>query len=490
MKAYSELKQRLNEIADIANAEAFLGWDMEVMMPPGGAADRGRVLATLSAIRHDRHIDPKIGELIAAAEKEVDTPEDRRNLFLIKQEYQLATAVPSSLIAAIETARNHATTIWMTARPANDWQAVQQPLQDLFTLICEQADIHAAILGCDRFDAQLAQCARGNRQSNIDPLFAQLKQALPPLLQAITTKQQDHVLRQPTLPVAVQEKITRELAEQIGFDFTRGRLDIAAHPFSGGSHNDSRITTRYSEENLSSSLFSTIHETGHALYSQNLPDAWDGQPAGAASDMSLHESQSLIMEKQAGLTTGFLHYLHGLISRHANDFPVTCPRDEFVSTMRHVAPGFIRIEADEVSYPLHIILRYEIEKKLFAGEITMADVPMLWNTLFHELFGLAVPEDRLGCLQDIHWCWALFGYFPTYTQGALYAAQLFAAIKKALPGIEKDFERGDMTAMNLWLKDHIHQHGQLYDAPDLIERATGHKPDARYFLDHLKSRYL
>ncbi|MDB5478460.1 MAG: peptidase [Alphaproteobacteria bacterium] len=490
--AYQQLKERQMVLHHLGNGARVLGWDMEVMMPPKAAAERGETMATLSALMHEKATEPAIAELISQAE-ELDLPEmDKRNLGMIRENYLLASHIPEKLVYALEEATDKTVTIWKDAKPKNDWQAVLPALQELFSLIREQAQIKAEILNRTIYDAQLYGSARGNSQAVIDPLFAMLKENLPPLVQEITEKQRgeggnDKKIR---LSVGAQKKIARRLVQKLGYRFTSGRLDVAAHPFSSSSREDGRITTRYSKETPFTSLYGAMHETGHALYTKKLPLEWEGQPIGGESDMSLHESQSLIMEKQAGLSDGFIHYLHGLVVQQDAEFSIRTSTEEMKRNLRQIKPGFIRVDADEATYPLHVVLRYEMEKKLFSGEITVADIPQVWNDGFKELLGLEVKEHRLGCMQDIHWFWGLFGYFPTYTQGALYAAQLYAAMKRDMPDIEDDLGMGKFKRFNRWLNDNIHRHGQAFDAPELIARATGENPDARFFLQHLRKRYL
>ncbi len=487
--AYAELKDKLVSINLINKASALLGWDQEVMMPPEAGEERSQILATLSTLVHEKSTNPKIGELIKAAEGKVTAAEDQRNLKFISQDYLISKNTPEKLVYESSETRSKLVAVWQEAKPTNDWKAVQPLLEKLFSLTKEKAEIASDILKCPLYDAQLYHYARGNTQKVIDPLFAMLKEKLPPLVQEIVSVQS----KNPPLEIAHfsienQEKVSRILAEKIRYSFSRGRLDTAAHPFSGGTKNDSRITNRYSEEEPFTSLYGVMHEVGHALYTQNLPQEWDGQPVGWDSDLSIHESQSLITEKQAGLNEGFIGYLHKLIQENDQSFSMSL--GGFKQTLYKVQPSFIRVDADEATYPLHVVLRYEIEKKLFNGDIQVADIPELWNVEFKKLLGIDVPAHNVGCMQDIHWYWGLFGYFPTYTQGALYAAQLFAAMKRDIPSVEQDLAQGDLTAFNGWLTDKIHRWGQIYDAPELIRRATGEAPTAEYFLNHLKNRYL
>lgn len=490
MTAYQKLKDHLVMVSNISKGSAILEWDMEVMMPPHATQERGQILATLGALEHEKLTDPRMADWINDAENEVESDWDKRNLELIKQNYLLDSSVSEKLVYALEEAKSKTVTLWQEAKPNNDWNAVQSALENLFSLIKERAEIYAGVLNRSVYDAQMFRYARGNTQEKVDPLFDHLRKDLPPLVQKIIKHQAGNEVHEFELSEDAQRATCIDLVQKLGYSFDRGRLDVASHPFSGGTGNDSRITNRYSTEAPFTSFYGAIHETGHALYTQNLPKEWAGLPVGGDSDLSLHESQSLIMEKQAGLNNGFMHYLHGLVVQHDSEFSIRTSADAFAKELHKVQPSFIRVDADEATYSLHVVLRYEIEKKLFAGQMAIGDIPEMWNTQFKELIGIDVPEHRLGCMQDIHWFWGLFGYFPTYTQGALYAAQLFHAMKKDVPKIDEELAHGDLTSFNKWLNEKIHRWGQLYDAPTLIERATGEKPDAKYFLDHLKNRYL
>jgi carboxypeptidase Taq len=490
--AYQKLKNHLTMIGDLGKAASILSWEREAMMPPHANEERSKVMATLGTLIHEKATIPEMKDWIAQAVQEVSDPWDVRNMELIHENYVLETSLPTDLVYALEEAQGKCVTIWRNAKQENDWKKTAPALGELFALVKEKTAIYGELLNCDPYDAILSRNARGNRRETIDPLFTHLRHELPPLVQAIAERQKNSggSLKNFKIPIAAQKEIGRDLAQQLGYSFERGRLDTTTHPFSGGTAQDSRITTRYSEENPFSSLDGIIHETGHALYSQNLPVNWDSQPIGSDSDMSIHESQSLIMEKQAGLNPGFLKFLYQFIATRDPGFAAQGDAKDFTNVMHHVSPSYIRVEADEATYPLHIVLRYEIEKKLFAGEIAIDHIPELWNSSFKELFGLDVPNYAQGCMQDIHWFWGLYGYFPTYTQGALYAAQLFDAMKRDLPHVENDLARGDFGNFQRWLNEKVHNWGQFYDAPDLIEHATGAKPDAKYFIQHLKNRYL
>ena len=487
--AYEKLKKELSVIGNVSKAASLLNWDQQVMMPPKAADERGKMLATLGVISHEKFTSKEFGELIKAAANDVSDAWDVKNLKMVRDDYALATCLTPDFVFRRNEAISKCQTVWEEAKPTSDWQKILPYLRACVDLARQEAALYAKELGCSPYDALLRLYAPGNSQALIDPLFAQLKKDLPPLINAIVAKQvKDRV--EFTLDVDKQAVIGRLLAETVGFSFERGRLDISAHPFSGGTNADSRITTRYSAAEPFNSLYGVMHEVGHALYGQNLPVAWQDTPIGGDRDLSLHESQSLIVELQAGFSDGFLKYLYDLIVKIDPSFAAQGDFATFMRSLRRVGPSFIRVEADEATYPLHVILRYEIEKEIFNNNLDVEKIPELWNAKIKEYLGLDVPEHRLGCMQDVHWFSGGFGYFPTYTQGALYAAQLFSAIKRAIPDIDAQLAKGDFKSFMKWLNENIHQWGQFYDVADLIEKATGAKPSAQYFLDHLKARYL
>lgn len=328
--------------------------------------------------------------------------------------------------------------------------------------------------------------------ARLDILFADIKSWLPELLNKAVAKQSQQSLIAPTgpFPTAVQRELGLETMAQLGFDFTAGRLDISAHPFCGGVPQDVRITTRYDENELLSALFGVIHETGHARYEQNLPQNWSGQPIALARSTAIHESQSLFFEMQLGRSPAFLKRLIPAVTRHFGNQPAF-EESNFIAWNQQVKPGYIRVDADEVSYPAHVILRYEIERALINGDIEVDDIPALWNEKMQAWLGLStIGNYRNGCMQDIHWTDGGFGYFPSYTLGAMYAAQIFSAANRALPGLNHAIAQGDFSALFDWLRQNIWQHGSRFTTEQLITQATGEPLSSRYFRAHLEARYL
>ena len=356
----------------------------------------------------------------------------------------------------------------------------------------EEARLRAEAKGCSPYDALLDIFEPGMTSAQLDVLFADVKSWLPDLLNKVVAKQSQQSLIAPVgpFPTAVQRELGLETMAQLGFDFTAGRLDISAHPFCGGVPEDVRITTRYDENELLSALFGVIHETGHARYEQNLPRSWSGQPIALARSTAIHESQSLFFEMQLGRSKAFLMRLIPAVTRQFGD-QAAFEESNFIAWNQQVKPGFIRVDADEVSYPAHVILRYEIERALINGDIEVDDIPALWNEKMQAWLGLStIGNYRNGCMQDIHWTDGGFGYFPSYTLGAMYAAQLFSAANRALPDLNQSIAQGEFGALFDWLRQNIWQHGSRFTTEQLITQATGEPLSSRYFRAHLEARYL
>jgi len=332
------------------------------------------------------------------------------------------------------------------------------------------------------------------REATLTPLFARLERELPPLVDLIIEAQASKTNTSPRLvgpfPVERQAALGRHLAERMGFDFTRGRLDVSVHPFCGGAAEDVRMTTRYDERDFLTSVLGVVHETGHALYEMGLPRAWTRQPVGRVPGMGLHESQSLLMEMQAARTPEFLGYLAGAAAQYLGLSSDVLSREALERHALSVERTLIRVDADEATYPLHIIVRFSLERALISGDLAVADLPGAFRDATERIVGIRPTTDREGCLQDVHWPTGSFGYFPSYTIGAIAAAQLFAAAGKAHPEIASELARGELTTLRGYAHEHVHQHGSLYDTNAILERATGRPLDVDVLLRHLRRRYL
>ncbi len=497
--AYTELEDRFRSLEALKEAAGVLHWDLATMMPRGGAEARGEQLAALDVACHERITAPELAGLLAAAEEEAEGDADtlgpwqRANLREMRRAWRHATALDAELVAALARATRRSEMVWREARPANDFKATLAPLGELLTLTREAAAAKAEVLGCSPYEALLDQWEPGGRVARIDPVFKSYAAFLPDFLEAVLSRQAAGGPRPRfpgPFPKAAQEALGRRLMAAIGFDFEHGRLDVSLHPFCGGVPDDVRITTRYDEADFTSALMAVLHETGHALYERGLPADWRLQPVGQARGMSLHESQSLLMEMQACRSPQFLGFAAPLI---AEAFGCDGPDWQAEALTRHyhwVARGLIRVDADEVTYPAHVILRYRLEQALLSGDLPLTDLPAAWNDEMENLLGVRPPDDRGGCLQDIHWYDGAWGYFPTYTLGAMTAAQLYDAAVKARPEIPDALARGDFAPLLGWLREHVHAKGSLLTGDELLAQATGRPLDPEVFKAHLAARYL
>jgi carboxypeptidase Taq len=491
-KAYHELELRFAKLGHVGDAMAVLSWDTATMMPEGGAASRADQTATLAALCHEMLVRPDMADLLNAAEGETLDDWQRANLAEMRRDWVHAAALPTELVEASSRANSACEMAWREARPNADFSRVIETLTRVLNLTRQSAEIKSQALGVSAYDALLDQYEPGGRSDKIDALFSGLESFLPGILaKALARQKPPPEGPKGPFPAERQRALGVRIMTAMGFDFDHGRLDISRHPFCGGTPDDVRITTRYDEADFIPSLMGVLHETGHALYERGLPEKWRGQPVGRARGMSVHESQSLLMEMQACRSRTFLGFATPLM-REAFDAAGQPGYDaEILYDINvRVRPGFIRVNADEVTYPAHVILRYRLEKALIAGDIEIADIPAAWNEAMEKLLGIRPPDDRLGCLQDIHWYDGAFGYFPTYTMGAMTAAQLFTAATRAVPEIEYRIGHGDFAPLLGWLRKNVHGLGSSLPTDELLTRATGRPLDSADFKAHLERRYL
>lgn len=491
--AYEQLRDRFARLANLNGAAAVLHWDTAAMMPSGGAGARAEQLATLSLLAHEMLCQDEVADLLRQAEAMTSGlgPWERANLREMRRKWSHATALPGDLVTALSRAGSACEMVWRTARAEDDFATLCPYLEMVVGLVRETATAKAEAFGCSPYDALLSQYEPGLSAADIDRHFNALALFLPDLL--------DRVLAHQTVPpgapermaAAVQEELSRHLLSALGFDFNHGRLDVSLHPFTGGVADDVRLTTRYDEADPLGSLYPALHEGGHAMYERGLPADWRLQPVGGAMGMAMHESQSLLVEMQICRGDEFLSYLAPLLRDRGGVSGPGWEAGGLARRVRHVARSLIRVEADEVTYPLHVIHRYRLERAMLAGELAVADLPGAWRAGMVELLGVEVPNDRDGCMQDIHWMDGAFGYFPTYTLGAMAAAQIFQAAALALPGLSDDFSRGDFGPLMAWLGRTVHNQGRLHGSADELLRAvTGGPLDGTIFRQHLEKRYL
>lgn len=492
--AYQRLEHRFRRLAALGDSAAVLRWDWATMMPAGGAEARAHQLAELQAVRHGLLTAPETAELLAAAEAARElAPWQRANLQEMQRLWAHATALTESLVIALTKATSACETVWREARVASDFAAVLPSLKTVLALVREVAQAKAARLGLAPYDALLDEYEPGGRAADIDRLFGELADFLPGFLVRVLDHQAKAppvVVPQGPFPIDKQRALGLRLMEILGFDFRHGRLDVSHHPFCGGTPDDVRITTRYDEADFTSSLMAVLHETGHALYERGLPKEWRGLPVGEARGMSLHESQSLLIEMQVCRSREFLAFAAPLMRETFDGRGPAWDADNLFRLYTRVQPSFIRVNADEVTYPAHVILRYNLERAMIAGDLAAEDLPGAWNEGMQRLLGITPPNDREGCLQDIHWYDGAWGYFPTYTLGAMTAAQLFAAAKAADPSILPAIARGDFAPLLAWLRTHVHGKGASVSTRALLVQATGRELETGPFRDHLRQRYL
>src|SRR5690625_3516014 len=492
MSAYQLLHDRFKKIAALAGAQSILYWDLATMMPPGSADARSEQLAALQVVRHEILTAPEVQAMLEEATAETLDPWQSANLREMERLYREAAALPADLVEALTKACRRCEMEWRAARPRNDFPAVLPALKEVLHLVGQAASVRGEALGLAAYDALLNQYQPGLRRERLDALFAPLRRALPELIDAVLARQASRrasIAPRGPFPLARQEKLARRLMEQLGFSFERGRLDQSLHPFSGGTPDDLRITTRWDPADYATGLMGVLHETGHALYEAGLPRRWRHQPVGAARGMVLHESQSLLLEMQVCRSPAFLSFLSPLLAESFGADPAWEPENLFRLATR-VERGLIRVDADEVTYPAHVLLRARLEPALLSGDLPLAELPGAWAEASRDLLGVVPPDDRRGCLQDIHWYDVAFGYFPTYSLGAMAAAQLYQAALAAEPEIEEEIERGEIGRLLAWLRREIHGKGCLLEWEELIAQATGQPLEPSFYLAHLRRRYL
>jgi carboxypeptidase Taq len=492
--AYRKLEDRFRRIGALRDAEAMLHWDLATMMPKGGARARGDQLAVLKGLRHGLVTAPEIGEWLAEAQADASLDSWRRaNVREMHRQWAHATALSEPQVEALSRATTACEAAWRQARADDDFAAVLPSLAELLGLVRETAAAKAERLGLSPYDVLLDEYEPEGRSDEIDAVFGELARSLPDLLQRVLDRQASAPpLAEPSgsFPIDKQRAIAVRLMQRFGFNFDHGRLDVSLHPFCGGTPDDVRITTRYNEDDFSSALMGVMHETGHALYERGLPRAWRGLPVGDARGMVLHESQSLLIEMQVCRSPAFLAFVTPMLRDEFGGDSSTWQADNLYRHYTRVEPGFIRVEADEVTYPAHVILRYDLERAMIARQLEPADLPGAWTEGMHKLLGITPPNDRLGCLQDIHWYDGAWGYFPTYTLGAIAAAQIFQAAVAADPAITDDIARGEFASLMGWLRSNVHAKGSLLSTRELLTEATGRPLDPEAFKTHLRQRYL
>ena len=491
--AYQKLQKHFSKLNNFSHLASICGWDQAAMMPDGGNQARAEAMAELSVHMHQLATAPHLGDLFAQANTEAQLAEQQAELREMTRQWQQATVLPEDLVAAKSLAGSKCEHAWRSQRGANDWQGFAGNWAEVVNLSQQEAQIRAEATGSTPYDAMLDIYEPGTHSAALDTLFNDVKGWLPSLVDEVICKQQSESLLLPSGQFATssQKTLGLEVMQLLQFDFNHGRLDESTHPFCGGVPSDVRITTRYSSDEFMQSMMGVVHETGHARYEQGLPKQYSGSPVGEARSMGIHESQSLFFEMQLGRSAPFIEHLAKLAGNHFGQHnPQLFSSSNFAKLYTRVQKDFIRVDADELTYPAHVILRYEIERDLMNGKIKHTDVPELWDLKMQQYLGLSTQGNyKNGCMQDIHWTDGAFGYFPSYTLGAMYAAQFMAAMRQTVD-VDSAIHSGDLSPIFTWLGDNIWRNGSLLTTDELVKQATGETLNAAHFKAHLQQRYL
>ena len=490
----TRLKSKLAEVCDLKGAASVLGWDQQTYMPPGGASARAEQLATLEKLSHEMFVSAEMGELLEGAAAEVSGlafDSDEASLVRVtRRDYDKARKIPAALVAEIARTTSLGMEVWVKAKAESNFVEFQPVLEKIYQL-------HRALANCLGFeeriyDALLDQYEPGMKTSDLEKIFANLKAQLVPMVHTISeklTNVDDSILHR-QYDGQKQWDFGIEVLKRFGYDFEKGRQDKSVHPFTTSfSIHDVRITTRVEEDFLPSALFGTLHEGGHALYDQGISQDLERTPLGAGASLGIHESQSRLWENLVGKSLGFWKFFYPRLQSTFPESLAPVSLQAFYQAINRVQPSLIRIEADEVTYNLHIMIRFELEVDLLEEKLAMADLPAAWNTKMKEYLGIVPPKDAEGVLQDVHWSNGLIGYFPTYSLGNLISVQLFEKAKAENRDIPGQMERGNFSGLLEWLRTHVHYHGRKFLPVELVERATGSHLRVEPYINYLKSKY-
>lgn len=492
--AYQKLLRLARDERVLSSCVDLLEWDEEVNMPAGGVAHRAEQMALLAGLVHDRGTDPRYADLLAVVEASplIDDPESAEavNVRELRREYDRERRIPRRLVEEAARVTALGSQAWAEARRRDDFKAFAGWLDQIVVLAREEAD--AVGYAETRYDALIDDYEPGMTTRQLTPLFARLKSELVPLVDSLRDEPAAaprHVLAR-EFPIERQRLFFEGVATAIGFDFEQGRLDIGQHPFCTSiGPGDVRIALRYYPRNFARGFYALLHEVGHALYDQGVDRAHYGTPMGETASLGLHESQSRLWENLVGRSQGFWQHFYPQLRSTFHDALHDVPLETFRRVINHVAPGPIRVQADELTYDVHIMIRFELEQALIGGDLRAPELPGAWAELYQRYLGITPKNDRIGCLQDGHWSQGLIGYFPTYTLGNVYAAQLFDAAERALGPLDAAFAAGDFRSLREWLGEHVHRYGQRYSVATLIEKATGSSPDPASLVASLSRRY-
>ena len=485
MTAYDDLMAFQRETEALGQVAGRLGWDQETMMPRAAAPQRGEEMAAMEGILHARRVDPRVGDWLAGIDHATLDVVGRANLRHIQRSFDRASKVPGQLAARIARVTSEAQGIWAEARAADDFSAFAPTLTEVIGLKREEGQALSA--GGDVYDAMLADYEPGTTGAELEAMFGALRPALTELRAAVREAEAPPVL-EGIFDEGAQMKLTRALAKTFGYDMSRGRVDKAVHPFSSGSGLDVRITTRTNALDPFNCFYSTIHEVGHAAYEQGIDPEYLLTPLGQGASMGVHESQSRIYENQLGRSRAFTGWLFEQMKDAFGDFGVP-DAETFYKIVNRVSDGFIRTEADELQYNLHVLMRFDLERALITHDLQVDDLEAAWNDRFKADFGFAVDRASNGVLQDVHWSVGLIGYFPTYSLGNVYAGCLYEGLRSAVPALDGDLAVGNTDVATKWLRDNVQTHGGLFEPRDVITRATGSEPSEAPLLAYLNAKF-
>lgn len=483
MQNYIKLEKIFSEISVIEEIAALLSWDNAVMMPDGGSASRSEHLAYLKSSAHKLITSKNLPELLEKSASEDLDAWQKANLREMNREYIHQNALDEKLVAAFSKASHESEMIWREARKDNDYKRFLPYFERLVAIVKEISAIKSQKLGLGKYDAMLDLYDPGTRSAQVDMVFSQLKAKLPALTDEIIAKQKYIIPIEGNFAIDKQKELGLHVMKLLGFDFNHGRLDVSHHPFCGGIPGDVRLTTRYREDEFLSAFMGILHETGHAIYENNLPHKWRNQPVGKARGMSTHESQSLLFEMQLACSRDFCDFVSPIIQQYMG-----VEIKDLFAMVNQVERSLIRVDADEVTYPMHVIIRYEIEKEIIENGINLKELPEIWNEKMRQYLDISPDSDKNGCMQDIHWPGGDFGYFPTYSLGAIKAAQFFHKAKSVLPS--DDIQKGKFTRLNEWLHDEIHSKASFYETDELLKKVTGEDLNVDIYFNYLKEKYI
>jgi carboxypeptidase Taq len=498
--SYKKLTEKVKDLLTLQSAISIIHWDMETMMPPKAITLRSQQLALLSRIEHRMSTDPEIGKLLEEIMRPLEYEKldvvQKRNVYLIKKQYDEQTKLPEELVAEIAKQQAITVDVWKKAKAAKNFAMFKPELEKLVELEKKAAEILMKVKEtATPYDALIDIFEPKMTTKTITKVFNELREGLVSLLKKCESapKQPDISILKRKVPIHLQRKIAKALAEVVGYDIESreagGRIDETEHPFTTGYYDDVRITTHYYEDNLTSSIFSVLHEAGHALYEQNLKKEWMFQPVGTSCSSGFHESQSRFIENIIGRSREFWIYFLPKMKEIVGTILSDVNLDTFVHAVNQVKPSKIRVEADEVTYGLHIIIRFNMERELFADKIMVKELPEIWNQSYKEYLGVKIENDSEGVMQDTHWASGLYGYFPSYALGNIYSGQILAAMERDLKNWKEQIAKGNIKTVKEWLIKNVHSYGNIYDPEELIRKITGKGLTVKPYLNYLNAKY-